>query len=129
MPGTYTGIKLLEYEESTGAFSGLQTSLGCPLASSPSLTPEPQVVENAKGQELYAGNKDTSEWHIDDLTLFAALKTIMEADTEIDIRVTFLDDSTEIIHLNSLAKVSKTYNAQVGSKNYFIFKCQVYRIT
>lgn len=125
----FTGIKLLEYEASPGSFAGAQISLGVPLADSPSLTAEPQEVENAKGQLLYGGNKDTSEWSIPSFTTFAGLKTIMEADTEVDVRITFLDGSTEIIHLNSLAQVKKVYSATVGSRNYMSVKFQTYRVT
>ena len=125
----FTGIKLVEFEASTGVFAGAQTSLGTPLPDSPSFTPEPQEVENAKGQILYGGNKESSEWNIPDFTNFAALETLMEADSEVDVRITFMDDTTEIIHLNSTVLVRKNYSAQVGGRNYLAVKFQNYRIT
>lgn len=118
----FTGYKLVEYEASPGSFGGSQVSLGVPLADSPGFTPEIQETENSKGQMLYSGNKKTSEWHVSDLTKFSALDTIMKADTEVDVRVTYMDDSTEVIQLNTLVKVSKPYQPAVGSRNYINVK-------
>ena len=125
----FTGIKLVEFEASVGAFGGSQTSLGTPLADSPSFVPEPQEVENAKGQMLYGGNKESSEWNIPSFANFGALETLMEADTEVDVRITFMDDTTEIINLNSTVIVKKVYGSTVGGRNFLTVKFQNYRIT
>mgnify|MGYP005843329795 CR=1 FL=1 len=125
----FTGIKTVEVEDSPGSWGGSQINLGTPLESSPSLTQEPQEVPDAQGRMLYGGNKDTSEFHIASFTNFAALKTKMESDTEVDVRITFMDDTTEVIHVASMVQVSKSYSAAVGSRNYMIVKFSKYRIT
>lgn len=124
----YTGIKKVEVDVSPADWAG-QTDLGTPLESSPSLTQEPQEVPDAQGRNLYGGNKDSSEWHIPSFTAFSGLKTQMEADTEVDVRITFMDDTTEVIHVASMVQVSKSYQAAVGSRNYMIVKFSKYRIT
>ena len=115
----YAGLKLVEYEASTGAFGGLQTSLGKPLADSEGVGFDPQTVENTAGNMLFAGNKDSHSFNIPDMSLFAALETIMKADTEVDVRITFMDDTTEIIILNALVTVKKNYGSAVGARNSF----------
>lgn len=125
----YTGIKKLEVEDSPASWGGSEIDLGTPLESSPSLTQEPQEVPDAQGRMLYGGNKDNSEFHIADFTDFSTLKTKMEADTEVDVRITFMDDTTEVIHVASMVQVSKSYSAAVGSRNYMILKFSKYRIT
>jgi len=125
----YTGIKKVEVEDSPASWAGSEIDLGTPLESSPSLTQEPQEVPDAQGRNLDGGNKDSSEFHIADFTNFSTLKTKMEADTEVDVRITFMDDTTEVIHTYSIVQVSKTYQAAVGSRNYMIMKFSKYRIT
>ena len=124
----FSGIKKVEVQNAGGAWSSV-TDLGVPLADSPSFTPEPQEVENAKGQMLYAGNKDSSEFNFPSFTNFSALETRMEGDTETDVRITFMDDTTEVIHSAALVKVKKVYGATVGSRNSINVKFQNYRIT
>ena len=125
----FTGIKTVEIEDSPGSFAGAEIDLGCPLASSPSLTQEPQAVEDAQGRNLYGGNKDSCEYHFADFTNFASLKADMEADTEKDIRITFMDDTTEVIFTAAIISVSKNYQATTGSRNYMILKATKYRVT
>ena len=125
----FTGIKTVEVEASPASWGGSEVDLGTPLESSPSLTQEPQEVPDAQGRMLYGGNKDTSEFHIANFTAFAGLKVQMEADTEVDVRITFMDDTTEVIHVASMVQVSKNYQAPVGSRNYMVCKFSKYRIT
>lgn len=125
----FTGIKKVEVEASPGSWGGAQIDLGIVLESSPSLTQEPQEVPDAQGRMLYGGNKDTSEFHIASFTAFAGLKVQMEADTAVDVRITFMDSTTEVIHVASMVQVSKSYQAAVGSRNYMIVKFSKYRIT
>ena len=125
----FTGIKTVEIEDNPASWGGSEIDLGTPLPDSPSFTPEPQEVENSKGQILYGGNKEMSEWNIPDFTNFAALETKMEADTEVDFRVTFMDDTTEVIHTAATVQVRKNYSPQVGGRNYISVKLQNYRIS
>ncbi|MFZ3035511.1 MAG: hypothetical protein WA138_16055 [Parvibaculum sp.] len=128
MASKFSGIAKLEYQPAGGAWSA-PVVLGVPLSDSPSVTFEPQEVENSKGQMLYAGNKDSSEFNFSDFTNFAAVETLMEADTEVDVRLTFLDNTTEIIHTAALLKVKKVFGAAVGGRNSINVKFQNFRIT
>lgn len=125
----FTGIKTVEIEDSPASWGGSEIDLGTPLESSPSLTQEPQEVPDAQGRMLYGGNKDNCEFHFADFTNFASLKTDMEADTEKDIRITFMDDTTEVIMSAAMISVSKNYSAAVGSRNFMVLKASKYRIT
>jgi len=115
----YSGIKLVEYEASPASWGGSEVSLGKPLADSEGVGFDPQTVENSAGNLLYAGNKDAHAFNIPDLSKFAALETIMKADTEVDVRITFMDDTTEVILTYALATVKKLYGSAVGSRNSF----------
>ena len=126
--GNFSGIKLLEYDTAGNAFAAA-VSLGIPLADSPGIADDPQEVETGKGNTLYAGIKREHVFNISDLSKFAALETIMEADTEIDVRVTDLDDATETIALEATAKVKKMLGSAVGTRNYFEVKFQNFKTT
>lgn len=125
----YSGIRKVEIEASTGAWGGSQLDLGAPLADSGGLNQEVQEVEASNGNILYAGNKDMSEFNIPAFTHFAALKAGMEADTLYDVRITFMDNTTEVIHTNANITVRKNYGQAVGGRNSFTLKVQNYRTT
>ena len=118
----YAGIKKLEYEASPASWVGAQVSLGKPLADSEGVGFDPQTVENTAGNMLYAGNKDAHAFNIPVMASFAALETIMKADTEVDVRITFMDDTTEVILTEALATVKKNYGTAVGARNSFEVK-------
>ena len=124
----YSGYKLLEYEASPASWGGSEVSLGTPLADSPGEGREVQEVENAKGQQLYAGLRNDSEWNVDDLTKFSALETLMKADTEVDVRITDMEDTTRVIHTNAMVKVKKNYSAAVGGRNTLNVKFSVFEV-
>lgn len=122
----YSGIKLLEYEPSPASWAGAEVDLGKPLADSPGMNFDAQQVENSAGSQLYAGNKDEHAFNIPDLSLFGALETIMKADTEVDVRITFLDATTEVILINATCIVKKLYGMAVGGRNSFEAKFSGY---
>ena len=115
----YAGIKKVEYENSPASFGGSEIDLGKPLADSEGIGFDPQTVENSAGNMLYAGNKDVHAFNIPNLASFAALETIMKDDTEVDVRITFMDDTTEVILTEALATVKKNYGTAVGARNSF----------
>lgn len=115
------GIKDVQYDTAGNNFAAA-VSLGKPLSESEGYTPEIPEVENGAGQMLYAGKKNNGVYLIPDLTKFAALETIMKADTEVDVRVRYLDDSYETVALATLIKVRHVINTAVGSRNAFEFK-------
>jgi hypothetical protein len=128
MASKFSGIAKVEYQPAGGAWSA-PVNLGVPLADSSSITFEPQGVDNTKGQMLYAGNKDSSEFDFPDFTNFTAVETLMEADSEVDVRLTFLDSTTEVIHAMAMVKVSKVLGGAVGGRNSMKVKFQNFRIT
>ena len=98
----YAGIKLVEWEASTGAFGGSQTSLGKPLADSEGVGFDPQTVENTAGNMLFAGNKDAHAFNIPDMSLWgnndkvSSIKTTkgMSAVVYEDANYNFMSDSS-----------------------------------
>lgn len=117
------GIKKVEYVTAGNSFSGA-TDLGVPLEDSEGITEEPQNVATGKGTQLYAGVNKSFSFNIPDFTNFSDLETKMEADTEIDVRVTYLDDSTENIAMAIVPLVNYNRNMATGSRNYFVFTGQ-----
>ncbi len=123
-----SGIKKVEYStDSTGAF-GTPVSLGAPLADSSGYTPEPQSVESGNGNQLYAGVKKGIDMNFDDLTKYAALETIMKADTPIWVKLTFMDDTTDTIISGGTCQVKKQYPFAVGKKAAFNLKAGYFAV-
>jgi len=115
MSKQYSGIKKVEYSL-TGA--NTFSVIGEPLPDS-AIKNEVAKVETARGTNLYAGLKKDHSFSFPDTSAFSALETIMKADTALDIRVTYLDDTTEIIATDVTVQVVKTKSTKVGELNGF----------
>jgi hypothetical protein len=90
----FTGLKLVEYDTAVGM--GTAISLGVPLASSPLGDDDVKQVPTGKGTNLYAGKAKSRVYHTPDLSKYAALDTIQQANTEIYFRETDLEDNTQV---------------------------------
>jgi len=123
-----SGIKKIEYSlDQTGAF-GSPVDLGAPLADSSGYTPEPQTTESGNGNMLYSGVKKNIDMNFDDMTKFAPLETAMKADTQIWVKATFMDDTTEVLVSAGTAQVKKIYPFTVGKKAGFNLKAGAFAV-
>lgn len=121
-----SGIKKVEYDTAVGF--GTAVDLGTPLADSAGYSPDAQAVEAADGTMLYSGLKKVLDMNFSDTTKFAALETIMKADTRIYIRLTLMDDSTVTLISSAAAQVKMVYPFQVGKKVSFNLKTQAFEV-
>ncbi len=115
MAKKYSGIKKVEYSP-TGA--NTFTEIGVPLTDG-SIKNEAAKVETSKGTQLYAGTNKEGNFVFTTDTAYTALETAMKADTELDIRLTYMDNTTEIIAVGANITVSKTIKSKVGELNGF----------
>jgi hypothetical protein len=121
----YSGLKAVAYAP-TGTTAWVD--LGQPLADSGGYKPEPQEVETAKGTTLYAGTKREFAVNIPDLTKYDGLETIMKADSEVDLKLTFLDDSTDTSLTVATVKVKKNIGLKAGARNSFEAKFTMFSV-
>ena len=119
--GNFSGISLVEYDTAGNSFATV-VSLGKPLADSPGYSLELPEVETGAGTTLYTGKKSAHIFNITDLSKFAALNTIMLADTLVDVRVTDVGSNLETVALSASVKVKKVFGSAVGGRNYFELK-------
>lgn len=124
MPTKSSGIKMVSYAP-TGSSS--YTNIGVPNADS-DIKPEINGVDTAKGTKLYAGESISATLNFSDTTAFSALETGMKANTEYDIKITFLDDSTKVIAEATTVMVTENYKAKVGDINGFKLTFTNYKI-
>jgi hypothetical protein len=126
MIGNFSGIEKVEYD--TQLSFATVVDLGKPLAESDGFAPETQIVETGKGTNLYAGKKHDSSYLIPDMSKFAALETLMKADTEIFVRVTDTEDNVETIAEEASVQVKKMLATAVGTRTHFEFKFQHFAV-
>jgi len=119
--GNFSGISLVEYDTAGNSFATV-VSLGKPLADSPGYSLELPEVETGAGTTLYTGKKSAHIFNITDLSKFAALDTIMLADTLVDVRVTDVGSNLETVALSASVKVKNVFGSAVGGRNYFELK-------
>ncbi len=115
MPTKFSGIKAVSYSVA-GANS--YTTIGTPNADA-DVKDEASSVETSKGTKLYAGIKRDATFTFTDLTSFTTLETGMKANTEYDIKVTYMDDTSEVIATSVPITVVKEIKGKVGEINGF----------
>jgi hypothetical protein len=111
------GVKSVGWVASGGSL-GSATDLGRIKADS-THNPETATEEDAKGLEIFAGEDDVYEINCYDLSKYSALRTkSISDDNIIDIRITYLDDSTDD-KLGFSVIVSQPTNFATKTRNFF----------
>lgn len=124
MAKKFAGVKSVSYSP-TGA--NTWTEIGEPLTDG-EMKNEAAKVETASGAQLYAGTNNEGNFAFTDEAQYSALATIMQNDTKVDLKVTFLDDSSEVIAISTNIIVSKTRKMKVGDLNGFKLEYKSYSI-
>jgi len=124
-----SGVSKVEFKESTEAWGGTIYDLGVPRSGSPGFTPENNESEQSNGQMNFAGQSRDVTFQFEDFTDYAAIKALMEANTECDLRITLLDGTTKELAMNSLPKVKPNYGAATGDNNYWELNMKAHSLT
>jgi hypothetical protein len=111
------GVKGIGWIASGGAL-GSATDLGR-IKNDSTHSPETATEEDSQGLEIFAGEDDVYEINCYDISKYAALRTkSIDDDNIVDIRITYLDDSTED-KLGYSVIVSQPTNFAAKTRNYF----------
>jgi hypothetical protein len=111
------GVKSIGWIASGGSL-GSATDLGR-IKSDSTHNPETATEEDSQGLEIFAGEDDVYEINCYDLSKYAALRTkSIDDDNIIDIRITYLDNSTED-KLGYSVIVSQPTNFATKTRNNF----------
>jgi len=124
MPTKFSGMKMVSYAP-TGSSS--YVNIGVPNADA-DIKIENKSVETSKGTNLYAGKTTTATIPFSDTTAYSVLETGMKANTEYDIKVTYMDDTTEVIAQATTVMVTKDIKGKVGELNGFKLSFTVFQI-
>lgn len=120
----YSGYKKIEYA-TTGSGFGTPIELTPILEDSDGHMPESQVEGVSDGRKVYAGTANKFSCKCLDLSKYAALETLMKADSGIDIRTTDMEGNLNTIVVGAIPIVSKPANAAALKRNYFNLSCEI----
>ena len=120
----FSGFKKIEYSEDlTGAFAN-PIDLGIPLQDGSQYSPDRPVVAGAEGSQFYTGERESYDLKFADLSKYAALETLMKADTPITVRGTDMEDNVNVIIISGIPIVKKDTPFAVGNRNTYMLSIQ-----
>lgn len=120
----YAGYKKIEYA-ATGTGFVSPVEITPILEDSDGHVPESQTEGLSDGRKVFAGQANKFSCKSLDLSKYAALETLMKADSGIDIRTTDMEGNVNTIVVGAIPIVSKPANAAALKRNYFTLSCEI----